>query len=175
MVHRLTVLGKLTPWFEAANWEPSVTIEMFLQLATQTEISQCRRILWCKAVVHFIWSINIRNSYSHVSRCHIFNKTFEYCLVWSWNSNCRVMGWVKHNEPVQWCFMRWRLQSVLPKNIWKETYGEFIYFCIVLTSEFNNTETVHLITFMCHIPFVFGVLRRNIVGLWMVCCCCRET
>jgi len=41
------VLWKLAAWFETANWEPATTIEMFLGLATWTEIPGCRMRCFC--------------------------------------------------------------------------------------------------------------------------------
>jgi hypothetical protein len=65
-------------------------------------------------------------------------------------------------------------KRILPKNILMEMYREFIWFGMVLTSEFNNTENVHLTTFiyvLCTIRL--GMLCKNIVGLKVVHFCSR--
>jgi len=67
-------------------------------------------------------------------------------------------------------------KRILPKNIVMEIYREFTCFGMVLTSEFNNTENVHLTTFIYVLCTVcLDVLCKNIVGLQVVHFCSRQT
>jgi len=71
--------------------ERAVTIEMFLQLATQAKMSHCWKLLWWEAVVYFIWSISIWNSSSPFLYCQTDNTTVEFRLIWFGKNNCTVM------------------------------------------------------------------------------------
>lgn len=83
---RHNVLSKPTAWLK---------IQTETQMETPKEIPLCK-MLQLQAVVRFIWSTSIQNSYnpkmvlSHINKSS--KKQFSFCLLWLWNCKYWMMG-----------------------------------------------------------------------------------